>query len=332
MSQRKVTLAINNIRKSIVFLKTKDSRVFDKTLKTLGVYKPVYERSYSYGIYRLSDVEKRIDDLGEIYDHNGDRLISLSRNIREICKKYPGWNQLNTSTTSIAPKKQPIKGAKQSSHDRTINKISSRAHDCCLCLTLSELSKISEKDFISLMKAEFKNVTGHKLEGSRTKSWRDEYRQFVNVFIPIFRRYDRNILNFHIIFELKLPLELTNLDSGNYVFADAVIVGDDGVVVFEFKQLDSSTIKYDAKQALKYMHRLRYHKISSRQHERYTYIVYTKETDSQVYCYDNKRDFWYGNPRGVARDLCTQYFDNDVPCEEIEEWFSAGFWKKRKKY
>lgn len=333
MSQRKVTLAINNIRKSIVFLRLKDNRIFEKTLKTLDVYKPVYERSYSYGIYRLSDVEKRIDDLDEIYEHNGDRLISLSRNIREICKKYPGGNQLNSSSTLTGNKKNSVtKKVRTSSQDKIISKIKSRTNNCCLCLTLLELSKINEKDFIALMKSNFNNVTGHKLETSRIRSWKDEYKQFANVFISKFKRYNKNILNFHIIFELRLPLKLTNLDSGNYVFADAVIVGEDGVVVFEFKQLDSSTIKYDAKQALKYMHRLRYHKISSHQHKRYTYVVYTKETDDQVYCYDNKRDFWFGNPEGISKDLCTQYFDNDIPCTDIEEWLSAGFWKKRIKY
>lgn len=332
MSQRKVTLAINNIRKSIVFLRSKDNRIFYKTLKTLGVYKLVWERSYSYGIYRLSDVESSLNNLDKIYENNGDRLTSLSRNIREICKKYPGGNQLNSSVLKTDITSNNVsKSNKNSSHDKSIDRIQKRTSNCCLCLTLLELSKISEQDFIKLLKVNFNSVTGHKLEGSRTKSWRDEYRQFKNVIIPIFRRYDKEILNFHIVFELKLPLELTNLESGKYVFADAVIVGSDGVVVFEFKQLDSSTIKYDAKQALKYMHRLRYHKISAHQHERYTYIIYTKETDAQVYCYDDKKDFWYGNPKGVAKDLCTQYFDNDTPNEDIEEWLSAGFWKKRSK-
>ena len=47
MSKRKVTLAINNITNCLNQLKKNNPAVFDKTLRTLGVNKIVFERCYS---------------------------------------------------------------------------------------------------------------------------------------------------------------------------------------------------------------------------------------------------------------------------------------------
>lgn len=330
MSKKVVTLAINNIKEMLAFLKTTDEKIYEKTFRALKFHKPVYKRCYSYGLYRLSDIERSLDNLREIYNNDGDKLISLSKNIRTVYKKCcEGKNLSKKAAKEFTKKQKTITPKKAIVHDKLIKRINKKTHECCLCATLKELSKISEEDFIKIMKSNYRPLTGYKLEAAKLRSWRDEYHQFINTIIPIFNEHNKNILKFNILFELKLPQDLKNLDSNKFVFADAVIVGNDGIIVFEFKQLDSTSIEFDVKQAAKYMHRLRYHKTGAHQRKRYTYVVYTKEVDNQVHTFKKKRDFWFGSPKAVAIDLCSKYFDHDVSCLDIKKWLDAGFWKKR---
>lgn len=336
MSKRKVTLAINNITNCLNQLKKNNPAVFDKTLRTLGVNKIVFERCYSLELYRLSNIYDCLDILDELYDYDGDKLITLARNIRKVFQKYNVVQPVSKSKGKTKPKKNTAKKNKTVlASERLLKKIDARASgECCLCATFNELSKIAQKDFISLMRKRYPNICGYKLSKEKVKSWRDEYDQIVKTFIPVLRKHDRSILNFHIVFELRLPKFRTDLDADEYVYSDAVIVGDDGFVVLEFKQRDTSdskAIDYFCSQALKYIKRLRFHKIGRRQSYRYTYLICTKENENKVWIYDDKEDFWFGNPKGVAEDICTEFFDNVNPNDDIEEWLTAGFREKRAK-
>ena len=147
----------------------------------------------------------------------------------------------------------------------------SSENNCCLCTTFREFLLINQEEFIRLMKTNYYNMCNHDLSKGKVKSWRDEFNQIKNAFIPVFKKFDDGILDFHIIFELQLPLDPKDLDLDEYVYADAVIVGDDGFVVLEFKQRDAEVVNYYWKEALKYVHRLRYHKVGRRQSNRYSY-------------------------------------------------------------
>lgn len=206
----------------------------------------------------------------------------------------------------------------------------SSENNCCLCTTFREFLLINQEEFIRLMKTNYYNMCNHDLSKGKVKSWRDEFNQIKNAFIPVFKKFDDGILDFHIIFELQLPLDPKDLDLDEYVYADAVIVGDDGFVVLEFKQRDAEVVNYYWKEALKYVHRLRYHKVGRRQSNRYTYIVCTKEKENGIWCFKDKEDFWYGNSRSVADDLCSQFFKDNYPCTDIAWWLNAGFKEKRR--
>ena len=332
MSRRKVTLAINNIFNNLDELKVNNPSIFDKTLKTLGFTKVVYERCYSLGLYRLNNIFNRLSELAELYDYDGDKLITLSRNIRKVYRKY------NVVEKTIKPKTNKPKSKKKISsisNKRLLNNIDNRANGvCCLCATFKELSKINRNNFISLMKKEYPRICEYDLTKERIKSWQDEYDQIIKTFIPVFKRRRKKLLDFHIIFEMKLPKIRTNLGSDKYVYSDAVIVGDDGFVVLEFKQRDASdveAINYFCSQALKYIKRLRFHKKGRLQKYRYTYLVLTNEPEINVWTYDDKEDFWYGNTRGVAEDICSEFFDKVKPINDIEEWLTAGFKEKKSK-
>ena len=243
-------------------------------------------------------------------------------------------NQTTQTVLSALPKRRAksnkTKG-NSSAHKKLLKDIDSRANGCCLCLTFRELLKIKESEFVSLMRNQYKHICGKKLSSSRISSWKDEYKQFKEIFIPVFRKEDPEILDFHVVFELKLPLDVKDLESNLFVFSDAVIVGDDCVAVLEFKRLDSTTIDFDYKQAKKYMHRLRYHKAARLQSEKYVYVVYTKEIGDTLYSYEDKDNFWFGSPRAVANDLCYQLFNGNVPCFDIGEWLDAGFKQKKQR-
>ena len=88
MSQRKATLAINNIKKSVVCLRQYKPSIFNVSLEKLGVMKVVRNHCYDAGIKTLNDLDSALEILPYVYSEDGDRLISLSRQIRSICKKY----------------------------------------------------------------------------------------------------------------------------------------------------------------------------------------------------------------------------------------------------
>ena len=203
-------------------------------------------------------------------------------------------------------------------------------NNCCLCVTFRDFLQMDQAEFIETMKANYYTICDYPLTKGKVKSWRDEYNQIKRTFIPVFQEYDDDILDFHIVFELQLLLDPKDLDLHKYVYADMVIVGDDGFVVLEFKQRDTKVVEHYWREPLKYVHRLRYHKVGRHQSNRYAYIVCTKETEDGIWYYKDKKDFWYGNPKSVAEDLCSQFFDNNEPCEDIERWLNAGFREKRR--
>lgn len=327
MSKRKASLAVNLISNYLDELHSKKPEIFNKTLKQLGVNKIVSDKCYSVGIFKLKDLYASLETIKESYNYDGDRLWTLKKHIQKIYEK-----QLKIkSVKSIKVKKITTPPHKKAlHHSRLISIIESRSSDeCCLCATFRELVKLTEKEFIDLMRFQYKKICKFKLDKGRVNSWRDEYREIIKHFIPIFRHHDKNILDFHIIFELKLPLVRTDLSVEQYVYCDAVIVGDDGFVVLEFKQRDADVVDHYWKEALKYIKRLRFHNIGRKQHFRYTYLVCTAEPEINVWCYDNKEDFWFGNSQSVAKDMCTQFFDLTVPNTDIHGWLTAGFREKR---
>ena len=87
-----------------------------------------------------------------------------------------------------------------------------------------------------------------------------------------------------------------------------------------------------SEQAQKYVKRLRFHKIGKSQRQRYTYLVFTKEKEEGVWIFKDKDDYWYGNPKGIAIDLVDDFFESNVPYDDIEEWLNAGFKEKHRKY
>ena len=445
MSSRKRTLAINNTNKSLNVLRENVPEIFSKTLFELGVNKSTRERLNLIGIKTLEDVYKHYDFIQGEYNFDGEKLTRLSRQIREICKKYLDSQSLatlsnktvnslkNTGKTcnfrkndsnslrekysflplktkrtleelleqnkvkAIAFKNGEIKELLSYSKKNRIlnfsngeevcfytidssiseyslekkaetksdktnytktqatkairkttqksvktspeiealsNEIFMRVNDeCCVCATFKELLALGEQGFMTLMEKQYKYVCFYPLEKSRKKSWRDEYRQLTQVFIPIFKRHDKNILNYHVLFEMKLPMDVKDLDSEEYIYADVVVVGDDGFVVLEFKQQDAGGVDKFQRQATKYIHRLRFHRIGRHQHHRYSYLVFTKENREDVWCYGDKKDFWFGNSKNVAKDMCYEFFDCTEPNSNIEEWMTAGFkqkWVKKK--
>ena len=328
---------LNNIKRFLIFLLRYKPDLKYEDLVDLGFNKITAQGCLKNGIYCLHDLNLKFNQLYNIYNFNNERLVAISHSLRKVARMHLTEEQfiecLNFKCIgqTVRTRDSYTAVSTLTPHEQMLEDIEERSINCCLCITLKELLRITETEFIKLMRKKFKSLTGHDLEKSRTKSWRDEYKQFTKYFIPIIRKNNKNDVNFPVIFEYKLPLELTDLESKEYVYSDAIIVGEEGIVVLEFKQMNSDGFQFHAKQALKYMHRLRYHKVSCRQHKRYTYVVYTEEKDDKVYSFGNKKDFWFGNPKGVAKDLCTQFFDSVNYCDDIGKWLSAGFWEKRSK-
>ena len=338
MSKRKVTLAINNITIYLNELNENDPTVFNKTLKALGVNKIVYERCYSLKLYRLANIYDCLDILAELYEFDGDKLTTLARNIKKVHKENIFVQTSKKAKSKTKGNKTHLKNPPQkvpnSSNERLLRKIDARANnECCLCATFNELSKISQKEFISLMKRQYSNICSHKLSLNRVNSWKDEYNQITKEFIPVFKEFYRNLLNYHIVFELKLPLDPKDLSLDKYVYADAVIVCDNGFVVLEFKQRKKDVVDFYWKEALKYVHRLRYHKVGRLQNFKYSYLVCTLEKEDGLWFYENKKHFWFGNSKNVAEDISVEfeYVLSAKPCDDIERWLTAGFKEKKVK-
>ncbi len=77
---------------------------------------------------------------------------------------------------------------------------------------------------------------------------------------------------------------------------------------------------------------MRFHKMRSSQKNRYAYIVYTKEKDNHLYCYEKNKNVWFGNPESVAKDICNQFLSENEPIEDIQKWLTVGFKEKKFKY
>ena len=322
--------SINKITKQLSRVKeTGDTELFEKTLKEAGASPYCYNHAKKLGLSTINDIYVNLDRLIIVYKYVQTRLKNLAENIEKICFSYLKASK-SKKTKVVKSKKKQVKVQTNLSNS-LLKKIDDRANGCCLCCTFSELARMSEIDFASLMKKQYPNICDYKLSKEKIKSWIDEFKQFTSVFIPVFKKQSREILDFHIIFELQLPKFRTDLESQEYVYSDAVIVGSDGFVVLEFKQRDSNSVDVFVSQALKYIKRLRYHRIGRKQTHRYTYLVCTKEKNDGVWCYDDKENFWFGNSKSVANDLLSQFFDDNEPFEDIKEWLAAGFKEKRSK-
>ena len=312
-------------------LEAKETSFLNRKLKEIGASPYCYNYAYKIGLMTLNDIYVSINQLVKKYNYVQSRLKNLADNISKISTAHLKGVKKRAAKTNKTPtntKKEKVK-----TNTTIINRIKKRTSEyCCLCSTFSELSKISEKDFVGLMKKQYPIICGYKLSKERVKSWRDEFNQLTHEFIPVLKKYDKNIMNFHVVFEMKMPMRVTDLEYEEFVYADAIIVGDDGFVVLEFKQRDSSVVDHFVTQAVKYIHRLRFHRIGRKQSFRYTYMVFTKETKNGVWCYDNKEDFWFGNSKSVAEDMCTQFFDSNSPIQDIGEWLEAGFKEKHAKH
>lgn len=338
MSKRKITLAINNIAKYLELFRQNVPNSFNKTLKTLGFHSIVTNECYPRKIYRLGDLEEALDCIDALYDFNEGRLTTLARNVKSAYNKCLEKEQGIVSKPKrkkqqISLKQLIAQELKKSPKisKKLVERIKRQSNGkCCYCSTIKELSKIDESTFVAIMKSQYRAICNQRLEKSQIQSWRDEYRQLIRRFLPLFKRYDKDIMDFHIVFEYKLPLELKDLKSNNYVYPDALIVADNGFVVLEFKQRNNSVAEIYQKQTMKYVHRLRYHKIGCHQKLRYGYMVATKEDDCQLYYFKGKKDFWFGNPDAVADDLCSRFFVESIPCFDIGQWLNAGFWEKKK--
>ena len=204
-------------------------------------------------------------------------------------------------------------------------------NNCCMCLRFKDFDSMTEAEFIHYMKLQYVLINPHKLSDRIVRSWEDEYLQIKKYFLPILKKQNKSFVNFHIIFELKLALDPADIDSGKFVYSDAVIVSDDGFVVLEFKQYDFDIVETYWREANKYLKRLKRHKIGTKQHLKFVYMICTKANRDGVYPFKKARNFWYGNAKSVANDLCNNFFAKTKPFKDIEKWLSAGFWEKKQK-
>ena len=319
--------AVKRINTRLSKLAAKGETAFlNKSLKDAGASPHCYSFASKKGLNTLMDVYGSLDKIVKRYGYVQCRLKNLADNIVKICD--PVLKGSMSAKPKDGIKEAPKKKSKISSSTRS--KISERAGDnCCLCIKINEMRKMTETDFVSLMKKQYRNICKFKLTPERVRSWKDEYRQFIDCFIPAFRKHDANTLSFYVVFELKLPKFRTDIESDEFIYADAVILGNEGVVVLEFKQREMVVVEQFSSQALKYMKRLRYHRLVGRQPHKYTYLVYTKEKENHLDVLGKHKNFWYGNPKAVASDICTRFFNAESPYLDTDEWLNAGFKEKR---
>lgn len=212
-----------------------------------------------------------------------------------------------------------------------INKINERSEAfCCACLTFNELKQLNKNEFIKIMKDNFPLICDYPLEKSRIESWKDEYEEITNIMIPQFEDFDSDFLDYYIIFEYQMPLDLKEPLLDEYVYADAIILHRDGFAVLEFKQKTADCAYLCYKTALKYVHRLRYQYAARKQKYKYSYLVCTKESANGLWCFKGVKNFSYGNTLNVSEDLITRFLVGSYPIEDITDWLESDFKRKRR--